>query len=208
MPKVLKTIFNAQSLEDAALTLSQHMPTGRAWAVGVEDSNINRLITSLAKNFQTVEELIEELAREFDINQTFDLIEEWEESVGLPDNCLVTTGPIEERRSQVLQRLRKEPVVSIGQMQALVDEAFPGGNIVLYTGTDYFNYEYTYEHSYIGNINERFILVAEVPFTNEYEYDYEFNYTSDQDTDKLRCIIEPILSANVVFHIEFVSTGG
>ncbi|MCP4088198.1 MAG: DUF2313 domain-containing protein [Gammaproteobacteria bacterium] len=202
---VKESIFNAQSLDEATDTLGYHMPQGRAWAIGKEDSNIRNLLGACARGFLTVEELIEELAREFDISQTYDLIEEWEESVGIPNECILSIGDIQNRREEVIRRLRKVPIVTLEDMQSYVDELFPDDGIVLYNGTEYFSYEYVYEYTYLGDINERFIIVAEVPFENEFEYTYEYTYTGGPDTELLRCVLEKVIPANVVLHIEFIT---
>jgi hypothetical protein len=154
-----------------------------------------------------VQELIESLAREYDVNQTVDLIDKWEESVGIPDRCLFRSDSLEERRTQVIQRLRKRPIVTIGEMQKIVDDLFPNSGITLVAGTDFFSYEYEYESTYIGDINEKFVLVAVVPFANEYEYDYEYEYTGAPDVSKLQCVLERIIPANSVLFIEFTTAG-
>lgn len=202
--KVKRSIFDPQDAESAALTLAYHMPQGRAWDMS-DDSNIFNLIRALSKNFQMVEEAIDELENEFDINNTYDLIEEWETSVGIPNSCIASTGDIETRRQQVLRRFKKTPIVTLADMQEYVDEVFPDDGIVLVNGTEYFSYEYDYEFEYLGDINERFIIVAKVPFINEFEYDYEYEYTGGPDTDLLRCVLEPVIPANVVLYITFVS---
>jgi len=205
--KVTESIFNAQSLDEATNTLGAHLPQGKAWSVGVEGSIVRDLISACARTFQISQESIEQLSLEYDISKTVDLIDEWEESVGIPDACLYSVTSIEDRRKQVIQRLRKQPIVKIQEMQAFVDDLFPNYNITLYTGKEFFSYEYDNEYTYIGDINERFVIVATVPFDNEFEYEYEHTYSGAPDVDKLRCVLEKVIPTNVVLHIEFISSG-
>ena len=206
---VTDDIFKAPTIDGTADELSDHMPQGKAWmAKSVEGSNLRSLIYGSARSFNVSEQQIELLAKEFDINQTTLLIDEWEESVGLPDSCLGALSGIEDRRNLVIDRLRKLPIVTLEEMQAVVDEIFPGTGVTLFPGSEYYTFEYDFEATFLGDIEEKFILVAEIPSQEpQFEYDFEVDFDIGIDIDKLRCVLERIIPANVLLVIEEVSSG-
>ena len=58
------------------------------------------------------------LRRELNPYTTTDLIQEWEQSVGLPDACSLQAGDdLESRRKQVIIRLAKTPIVLAGEIE-------------------------------------------------------------------------------------------
>ena len=81
-------------------------------------------------------------------------------------------------------------------MQDFVDAIFPGGGIILFTGVEYYSFEMTFESIFLGDLNEKFIIVAEIPEAAPFfEYDFEFEFTGATDNEKLRCVLEKIIPA-------------
>ena len=171
---VTEKIFEAPDVDGTSDQLAHSLPKGRIWeSKFISGSNLRALISGAANPFNLAEQKIEELSNEFDINKTTLLIDEWEESVGLPDDCLGQTSDIEERRRRVIQRLQKKPEVTLADLQTLVDVIFPTANIELFPGSDYYTFEYEFEVPFFGDLNERFILVARVPSQAPlFEYDF------------------------------------
>ena len=88
--------------------LAQHMPVGRVWSSSFDgSSNLGKLIRGLAVEYYRLELLIETGATQADIDKTDPLLEEWEQSVGLPDSCFAINLSITERRKQVLAKFSK-----------------------------------------------------------------------------------------------------
>lgn len=189
----------------APLSTSQQMadclPEGDAWALKNEDdSNLRKLINSLSVAHNLVQQQIELLDYEFRIGQTFDLLEDWEESCGIPDECLGVSTLIADRRAAVIERIRKQPIVTLSQMQAYVDSLFPGMGITLYPGVDYAeDFEYEFEIPFYGEAYWRFILVATVPLppTDGFEFEFELFFEGTPDTSELECLLNQINPTNV-----------
>lgn len=98
-------IFNPQPAVDQAELVARHLPVGRVWDRAFDpSSNLYQLLLGLSFEFFRIELLFKILAGDVDIVQTANLITEWEQSVGLPDDCLNIQKPIEIRREQVLQK--------------------------------------------------------------------------------------------------------
>lgn len=93
------------TLSDYQSALLAHFPRGRAWQTGPDTPQTN-LAKALAKSFQRVDaSAISLLAGGFPAT-ALELLPEWEESLGLPDNCTIgETYTIERRRQAVVSRL-------------------------------------------------------------------------------------------------------
>lgn len=197
-------IFKAP--DSTAQQMADSLPSGRAWGVQNEPgSNVRKLINSLSVAHNAVQQQVELLDDEFRIDQTLFLLTDWETSVGIPGECLGTAETIAQRRQAVIDRLKKEPIVTIAQMQAYVDALFPGLGVILYTGYEYYTFEYEFEVPLMGAVSERFLLVATVPLSGDtFEYGFEMTFEGGVDTDQLECLLNKINPACVYVIIELV----
>jgi hypothetical protein len=115
----------------APLSTSQQMadslPEGKAWgSKNIDGSNTRKLINSLAVAHNRAQQQIELLAGEFNINNTVELLSDWETSVGEPDSCFDgVLGTLAQRRETVIEKLRKTPIVNLAEMQAYIDRKVP-----------------------------------------------------------------------------------
>jgi hypothetical protein len=115
----------------APLSTSQQMadslPEGKAWgSKNIDGSNTRKLINSLAVAPNRAQQQIELLADEFNINNTVELLPDWETSVGEPDSCSHgTVGTLTQRRETVIEKLRKTPIVKLAELQAYIDRKVP-----------------------------------------------------------------------------------
>lgn len=182
--------FTAQTLDGATRTLGQHMPQGRAWAWAKPGSVMGSLFASGAVPFRISQEHVELLSVELDVTQTTELIGEWEESVGIPDGCFLTDGTLTQRRNQVIAKLRKTPVVTIADLQAYVDFLFPGYTVTMYTGSEYYTFEYDFEVPFFGDAAEHWVVVAEIIASEGI------------DQAQLTCMLQAAIPANSVVTVE------
>ena len=156
--------FKQPTVEETVTQLADHMPSGDAWASKlIEDSDIHSQMHGSAKPFNMTQGRIEDLSREFDINQTVELIEDWETSVSLPDVCLGPVSDLDERRILIIERLSKTPVVTLAEQQSFIDRIFPDLGVILIPGAEFFGFEYSLEMFFLGDVNERFIKYARIP---------------------------------------------
>ena len=195
-----------KDLDAAAVLLADHMPQGRAFGKKCEDGSVmSGLIKGIASDFMIVQEEIFELASQFDINLSVDLLPDWETSVGIPDDCIFQFTTLEKRRDRVVQRLRKVPLVTLDELQSFVDSFFPDDNIILKPGSEVFTFEYDFEFTFLGDVNEKFIIIAEIPVTGDgFEYTLEFEFSGGPDTSMLECLLRKVLPANVLLITGFV----
>lgn len=205
----MSDLFKTPTLDGTAQQMADSIPQGRAWgSKNIEESNTRKLIISLSAAHNRVQQQIELLAGEFDILQTVELLPDWEESVGLlGDECLGNPGTLEQRREAVIQRFKKDPIVSLSEFQDFLDRLFPELGLTIIPGREYYPLEASLEMSLLGDVNERFILVVTVPTSGKsLEYDLEMDIEGGPDTAQLECILRKITPANVLPLIETVGS--
>lgn len=102
----MRTLYNEKTLADNAKILASHLPKGRVWSSGFDqNTNSGKLIRGLCVEFYRLELLTRKASEEINIDKTIEALDEWEKSVGIPDNCFDTFPDIESRREQVRQKL-------------------------------------------------------------------------------------------------------
>ena len=110
------------------LRIVQFLPTGKAWDAATDtDRNMGKFFRGLGVEFYRLELLLQTLNREGDINQTVQLIREWETAVGIPDDCFGISADIATRRKQVLIKLRN---IRIQTVQDYIDLAAEFGTTI------------------------------------------------------------------------------
>ncbi len=88
--------------------LKKLFPQGWAWQRKSDsDSTMSKLLDSLALEYCRVDDRGLDLINEVDPNTTFELLEDWERLLGLPDECTPIDEflTLQERRQRVLQVL-------------------------------------------------------------------------------------------------------
>jgi uncharacterized protein YmfQ (DUF2313 family) len=96
------------ALKDKYLKVIRRLfPTGFAWErVFDSASNLSKLLDSYANETCRIDERGKELINEVDPTSTFELLEDWERLLGLPDECDPGEDQtLQERRTRVLQIL-------------------------------------------------------------------------------------------------------
>lgn len=98
--------FSAQTIDEQSQMLARHLPDGDAWVNKFNsESNLGKLIIGLAAEYLKISIMIEDSLNEVNINTTVQLIDEWERSVGIPDDCFDASGTLQERRDRVISKL-------------------------------------------------------------------------------------------------------
>lgn len=199
-------IFKAPDSDGTAQQMADTIPDGRAWASkNIDGSVVRKLINSLSVAQNQAQQSIEHLESEFRIEDTTELLREWEVSVGIPDECLGTSDTLEQRRQAVIDRLRKVPIVKLEELQDYIDGLFPGLGVELHPGSEYYTFEFEFEVPFLGDVDEKFIIVAEVPLSEEqFEYEWEMEFEGGINTEQLECILNKVIPGNVFLIIELV----
>lgn len=135
----LLKFFNTPE-ETSIKILGQHLPQGATWeAKNIPESNFYKILQGLVRELSRIEAQIQEVADEFDINQTEKLLPEWEASVGIPDQCFTTELSLEQRRTNVLLKLGRlkgtvtnQDFKEIAEILGYEVEIIPGSSFALF----------------------------------------------------------------------------
>jgi len=195
------SLFDPIELEEHLYLLASHLPSGRALQKAFDaQDNLGKLLLGIAAEFQRFQYLEKKLYDEMDINQTDELISDWETSVGIPDDCLDNSVDIETRRKQVLQKFTK-----YGGVQTAADfirvAAFFGFDIAVTPGVAVSTFALSFPIVFIDgqkeashtifitilndeSVNSSFILPFPLPF-------------STGGKQFLQCIFDSLAPANV-----------
>lgn len=155
--------FKAPTQEECTKSGASELPTGHYWtAKWLIGTMIYGLVFATAGMLGLFKALIETLAKEFNLYTTNSLISLWETSVGLPDPRLGDTSlSLCDRRRAVLRRLTKVPIITLVDMQLLVDTQFPDYGIWLTStaNAEFFRYEFPLN---LGGVNTRSTALIEI----------------------------------------------
>lgn len=191
--------FFAPNASAQADRFAAHLPIGGVYeAAWRNDSNLRKLLRGLGEELFRVEAEIFRLCMEFDPSRTMDLISEWETSVGIPDSCFKTTASLQERRNQVLVKLRGFIVRSAADFIALA--ALFGEVIVIEPGKHRGVYPMCYPVIYYPTAEQaRFTMIVHFPEVAAATYPlgpYPFPYVR-QRLGIVECLIRRVRPANV-----------
>lgn len=100
----------ALSADDFKCVLGALLPPGGAWPIE-GDSDLQKMIAAIAEEFARIDLRAEQLILEIDPRTATELLNEWEEALGLPDPCITGTLTFAERRQNayVAYTLRSAP---------------------------------------------------------------------------------------------------
>jgi uncharacterized protein YmfQ (DUF2313 family) len=88
----------------------KYLPSGKAWnAKKYPDSVMYGVIKGLVTEFERLEAVVKLISDEMDILKTTELLPNWEESVGIPDECFSSAFSLEQRRNNVVTKLSRIP---------------------------------------------------------------------------------------------------
>ena len=201
-------LFNPGTEEDHAFMLAKHLPTGKTWqAVFDGDKNLGKLIKGLAVEYYRLSVLIKKIETEMDINQTEELITDWEKSVGIPNDCFSTNTSIENRRLQV-----RETFSNFGGVQTAADfvrvAALFGFNVSVTPGAARGAFPLIFPILFMGNEKSmRHTIVVKFldPIISDDVFPLVFPIVFQPDHESfLRCLFEILAPANVQILFEVI----
>lgn len=99
--------FVARSQEDNTQSYADLMPLNkRLWAaMNISDSTVRTFLSALALELGRFQDLEHQIASEYIPNFDTSLIEQWEEMLGIPDDCFLNSGTDAERRRNIIIKL-------------------------------------------------------------------------------------------------------
>lgn len=95
------------SAQDYLQALQALLPRGRVWPRD-PDAMQTKTLAALAKVYERTNIRANQLLTDAFPVATFELLQEWEETLGLPDPCAGVAPTVEARRAQVVARLKAQ----------------------------------------------------------------------------------------------------
>ncbi len=192
--------FDKHSIVDNSDSLAFYLPGGNVFAnARILETNIRKFFDGLSQELRRSECLIEDLVREYFPDTTESFIDEWESSVGIPDDCFDVASSLEERVSNVIIKLAS---LNVQTRQDFIDLALLFGfDVVIKGGTSFFGgFTYTFPINFPtsprGDRHTMFVIFQPGTLEEIFPYTFPLKFgTGRQST--MECWFNKLVPANV-----------
>ena len=161
-----------------------------------DDSTLRKILLGLASEWLNFRDKINEVVNEYNPQKTTALIQEWEEFVGIPDDCIPVASTIEQRRLNVLLKLSGINVTTEKQFKNVA--SILGYNIEVSNGVSTSTFPLTLPFLLISEASAPFTIVITLPSSikpNGFPLTFPFTLTSQQPAI-LDCLFNKLKPAN------------
>ena len=199
--------FAVHSKPESAQILAQNLPNGQNLISKIlVYKNLYKMLLGLGIECSQSESYIHEFVAQHDINQTENLIEEWESAVGIPDSCFSGTGTIEERRRDVIAKISS---FGVSTEQQFIDLAAQYGYSIRIEHRVFGGHPFDMEFDYpLGSSDSADKFTMYVIFQGvsppQNTFDMEFDYIFDDGPFNIViCLFNKLKPANSLIIYEF-----
>ncbi len=161
-----------------------------------EGSTLRKILIGLASEWLNFRSKINEVSNEYNPKTTTKLIEEWEQFVGIPDDCIPVASTIEQRRLNVLLKLAGINATTEAQFKNVA--SILGYNIEVSNGVSTSTFPLTLPFLLISEASAPFTIVITLPSSiqpNGFTLTFPFTLTSQQPAI-LDCLFNKLKPAN------------
>lgn len=172
-------------------------------AKNIDGSNFRKLFIGLGLEIGRAEGKLQEITNELDLENTNNLISEWEKAIGIPDACIPLQKDLDERRNNVIMKLVSLGVSTKEGFENLA--AILGFNVTVLPGIDKLVFPFAFPFLLV-NENARWIMYVEAPATistSVFPYTFPFEFGTDL-TLILRCLFQALVPSPVKVIFNFV----
>jgi len=196
------------SEDEHAAALAAQLPSGRAWMPKLRrGSNLYSLLRGLAPTFREMDRYLERFVDQQYPPETVDYLDEWEEALGLPDDCLPDAVDTATRQRNILIKLVL--IAGVQTEQDFVDlAALFGLTITVNSGIEHVSVAQGGYELYgpaltipgdFADVDEArmtMVVVETLPAAVTFPWEFPLLFSSNAQTS-LRCLIEKLKPANV-----------
>lgn len=161
-----------------------------------DDSTLRKILLGLASEWLNFRDKINEVVKEYNPQKTTALIQEWEEFVGIPDNCIPVASTIEQRRLNVLLKLAGINATTEKQFKNVA--SILGYNIEVSNGVSTSTFPLTLPFLLISEASAPFTIVITLSSSIQpsgFPLTFPFTLTSQQPAI-LDCLFNKLKPAN------------
>lgn len=194
-------------LESYTNSLAAYLPNDRLFASKfIAGTNLRGLLRGLSPLARDADDAISEFKSEYYPETTTKLLEEWEQLLGLPDDCFDIADTIEERQRNVMIKLVCSAVQTLDDFQALLDKF--GITISIQSGRSAIAFPLIFPIPMIGNAKEsRFTLYIELAGIEANTFPYTFPIVFGSELGNLiECVARKIAPANVQLIFNYIDS--
>jgi hypothetical protein len=194
------TNFRSHTLEEHARVLGQYLPNDRLFAgKNIDNDDLRNLLLGLGGEPQRVDELFQVVWDNTNILTTNDeaFMSKWESAVGIPDECFSVAEDFEERRNNVLIKLRS---LNLLTNQDFVDlAALLGFTVTITPLSEQLFPPYDVPFIPVG-ARSRFVAVVKGEDLEDTNFPpYAVPFTPTEVNSIVRCLFDILKPANVIY---------
>lgn len=163
-------------------------------AKSVPNTVFRKMLLGIAEEELRFRAKTDEVYNDYDPRVTTNLIEEWEKTVGIPDDCLTNTGTLQERRDQVLFKLTSFNVTTKQQFEAVATAL--GITVVIRSGGDpgIGVFPLDFPITFLPDGAPQFTIIADLPIALQ----------SNPISNTLLCLYNRLKPANTEVLLRFI----
>lgn len=208
---------SAEILAGETGALANYLPSGRVWGAKAVAGTVTRqLLEGLAIEMIRSNDLIERFKTQILPDLTTDFLTEWEQAVGIPDDCFGGTGTLDERRGDLLIKLVSLGVQTADEFIALA--ALLGVSVLITQPGSAQTFTYTFldteedapsvtgrfelGHSDIITKFTMIVTFVDLPRATRFPYTFPLTFLT-REVGIVECLFERLKPANV--KIEYIS---
>lgn len=188
--------------EEQATSLANYLPGGRVFnQKNKTGSNLRNFLKGLASELSLADGYIRTYQKETNPRNTVLFLEEWERTVGIPDDCFSGTGSIDDRRTDVLVKLAS---LGVQTEQDFIDlsEIF-GITVTITPGIEASTFPMVFPLLLLSALEAKFTLVVTFTVTTPNVFPQTFPIQfGDFIISVLQCLFRKLIPANcdVIFY--------
>ncbi len=196
----LKASYKPQGIGESTQALADVMPNGKVFdAKNIGSSTFRKLLKALAKEQLRYDNNLFELVCQYIPNFTISYIEEWEQELGIPDQCFVVAGVSDqERRRNIIIKLAFLGLVTTQDYNDLA--AIMGLTIDIVVSGDTSRFPLTFPVTF----GSQFVMKIKFEGIQEAGFPYVFPITFvDQQGELFECLVNNYKQAYLVVNFEY-----
>ena len=184
-------------LETHVKSLVDYLPNGKLFeSKNIKDSNFNQLLRGLAGELFTAQGYLCTLEKEYFPDETNLFLSEWEQALGIPDDCFSGAGTNDERRRDILVKLASLGIQTADDFVEL-GKLF-GVDITITPGVEAASFTLSFPLLFFSSpTDSRYTIIINFPLPTGGFFIYNFPIVFGDETQSiLRCLFSKLRPSN------------